>query len=1081
MFAFRRSTAFFPRSRVMSDPPDRYPNGGPLMRTRLCPLRFIRVFLVVAALLACVACADAGGGTRHCVTKTGAGSRNGDGWANAYGEAEFPAAILSANEGDEFWVAKGAYRPVIPAGVPTSDDMRASFVLKDGVALYGGFAGAEAASADRNPAANVTALTGDLADDDTNKVNGVTLSADRIVGTNSLCVVRASDDIGAATVLDGFSVTAAKFVEDEKGSAGGGRNVPDGRTKELSDAAGMISSGGSPTVNDCVFAGNSGLDGGGMSVWGGSPTVTNCAFSGNSAVEDGGGIFASDTVGLTVRNCTFSGNSVAEHGGGLCSTGGSPVVTDCVFTGNGAGTAGKLSNGVQPRGTAGRLGGGMYVQGDAPSVTGCAFSGNNAADEGGGLCVNDSEPTVADCVFSGNTAESGGGLAAVNDGDPLVSRCIFYGNTADSGGGLAAANNSDPTVTDCTFTGNTAGYGGGMSTGESGGNAWVTRCTFDGNTAVGIGPKVGGGGGMSTAGDPRVWNCTFSNNAASEGGGIFNDADGLLLLFCTFTGNTADSGGGLYNYEADDGDYGPQVKNCIFWGNPGGEIYNYETPNAVVTYCVIRSPDIAGKADSSPAVIITADPLLGPLAWNGGATRTFALRPGSSAIDAGTNAITPKTGRAKGLVISDDQRGVSRDVSPDIGAYEYWERKILTVHVEGAGSAAVDPAGSAVGPTDDCRSYVAGTSVTLTASPDAGSLFVGWSGDVSGSAATTTLTVSPDRYAKAVFATERIIAASAGAGGTIAPSGNVPVPDGANQTFTVTPNAGYEIANVVADGIPVEAVGTYTFTDVRANHTIEATFTANPTPTLKPIPSATPTPAPSATPTPTPSVTPTPTTAPYPTPDPDIPLPTVTLKLTLLAGGVIVLGPVEVTDPDAIASLLSSAALWAQLLEADPDAILSGNYNMDLVKFFSLLAKLDAGVTDLTLLLDVTIDGAPSGYGSQVFLLMRTFDSEGKPTGYVVVPQNEGATVFRKAAGAETWRVTVSDGGNTDGDGKQDGYVAPQIAAVVAVFPLAATVTPTAGSTGSGGGCTLPALPGAASGAFLAALLLAPLLFARRR
>ena len=195
----------------------------------------------------------------------------------------------------------------------------------------------------------------------------------------------------------------------------------------------------------------------------------------------------------------------------------------------------------------------------------------------------------------------------------------------------------------------------------------------------------------------------------------------------------------------------------------------------------------------------------------------------------------------------------------------------------------------------------------------------------------------------------------------------------------------------------------------------------------------------------------------------------------------IVLGPVEVTDPDAIASLLSSAALWAQLLEADPDAILSGNYNMDLVKFFSLLAKLDAGVTDLTLLLDVTIDGAPSGYGSQVFLLMRTFDSEGKPTGYVVVPQNEGATVFRKAAGAETWRVTVSDGGNTDGDGKQDGYVAPQIAAVVAVFPLAATVTPTAGSTGSGGGCTLPALPGAASGAFLAALLLAPLLFARRR
>ncbi len=438
------------------------------MRTNNCPFRFIRVFLVVTALLACVACAEAGGGARRCVTQGGAGSRNGDGWANAYGEAEFPAAILSAGAGDEFWVAKGAYRPAIPAGVPTSDDAKASFVLKDGVALYGGFAGAETAIEDRNPAANVTVLTGDLADDDMNKVNGVTLSADRIVGTNSLCVVRASDDIGAATVLDGFSVTAAKFVEDEKGSAGGGRNVPDGRTKDVSAAAGMIIDGGSPTVNDCVFAGNGGLDGGGMSVWGGNPTVTNCAFSGNTA-ENGGGIFASDTVGLTVRNCTFSGNSVAEHGGGMYSDGGSPIVTDCVFTGNGAGTAGKLSKSVQSRGTVGRLGGGMYVRGGAPAVTGCAFSGNNAADEGGGMCVTDSDPTVADCVFSGNTAKNGGGLAALNDSDPLVSRCVFSGNKATSHGGGMYDDDAYPEVTDCTFSGNTAGYGGGMATGERGG------------------------------------------------------------------------------------------------------------------------------------------------------------------------------------------------------------------------------------------------------------------------------------------------------------------------------------------------------------------------------------------------------------------------------------------------------------------------------------------------------------------------------------------------------------------------------------------------------------------------------------
>ena len=70
------------------------------------------------------------------------------------------------------------------------------------------------------------------------------------------------------------------------------------------------------------------------------------------------------------------------------------------------------------------------------------------------------------------------------------------------------------------------------------------------------------------------------------------------------------------------------------------------------------------------------------------------------------------------------------------------------------------------------------------------------------------------------------VTASAGANGTISPSGSVLVNAGVNQSFTITPNSGYTIASVTVDGASVGAVSTYTFTNVVANHTIAATFAA---------------------------------------------------------------------------------------------------------------------------------------------------------------------------------------------------------------------------------------------------------------
>ena len=89
--------------------------------------------------------------------------------------------------------------------------------------------------------------------------------------------------------------------------------------------------------------------------------------------------------------------------------------------------------------------------------------------------------------------------------------------------------------------------------------------------------------------------------------------------------------------------------------------------------------------------------------------------------------------------------------------------------------------------------------------------------------------VTADHTISASFAADTFtITPSAGAGGSIAPSGATAVNSGADATFTITPNSGFHVTGVVVDGVSVGAVGSYTFMNVTADHTIAATFAADP-------------------------------------------------------------------------------------------------------------------------------------------------------------------------------------------------------------------------------------------------------------
>ena len=85
-------------------------------------------------------------------------------------------------------------------------------------------------------------------------------------------------------------------------------------------------------------------------------------------------------------------------------------------------------------------------------------------------------------------------------------------------------------------------------------------------------------------------------------------------------------------------------------------------------------------------------------------------------------------------------------------------------------------------------------------------------------------TVIPKRQSSGSNYSYYTIKATAGVGGSISPSGNVSVREGRDQTFTITPDKGYAVANVKIDGNSIGAVKSYTFENVSRTHTIEVIF-----------------------------------------------------------------------------------------------------------------------------------------------------------------------------------------------------------------------------------------------------------------
>ena len=406
--------------------------------------------------------------------------------------------------------------------------------------------------------------------------------------------------------------------------------------------------------------------------------------------SSGAGMYNSNS-NPTLSNLKFIGNS-ATRGAGMYNDASSPTLSNVIFSQNSA-----------------DYGGGMYNDQSNPTLTTVTFSANLSSNLVGVMYNIDSSPTLTDVTFTDNV---GGGMYNEH-GSPTLNYVLFFANISNQGGGMRNQGGGSPILTNVSFIGNTANRGGGLANVYS--SPTLFNVTFFDNRAIDASSLSGLGGGMANYNSsPELTNITFSANTSSgHGGGVYNEqSSNPLLTNVTFTGNTAAiSGGGVANFGANPESMpsNPVITNTIFWANSPDQIFNSGNSSASVSYSVIQGGCPTGVTCD---VIITGDPLLGPLADNGGFTQTHALLPGSSAIDKGNSdpAVCPGT----------DQRGYTRPIGAgcDIGAYEYGYT--LDVLTEGNGSVFIDP---------DKSEYNLDEQVALTATADPGWTFTGWSGN----------------------------------------------------------------------------------------------------------------------------------------------------------------------------------------------------------------------------------------------------------------------------------------------------------------------------------------------------------------
>jgi hypothetical protein len=276
------------------------------------------------------------------------------------------------------------------------------------------------------------------------------------------------------------------------------------------------------------------------------------------------------------------------------------------------------------------------------------------------VSISDMTITGGDSTGGGTSKEIDMGGGIYNTGTLTLNHVAVVDNHADGGGGIFSIPGSYITIENSLIADNTAYEAGGI---RFDGGGELINSTVTGNTLLPVPDE-------SYVQDPKLA-VTLADELSGYGGGIdFRGGNNLDIINSTITDNHAIKGGGGLNsaqsYAAASSATSIGITlllNTIIADNTstaGGEQCNVEDN-------IIQSEGHNLASDDScfltaPGDLPNHDPLLGPLAYNGGPTETEALLAGSPAIGSGATQGCPQY----------DQRGVARPQGAcDIGAYQY--------------------------------------------------------------------------------------------------------------------------------------------------------------------------------------------------------------------------------------------------------------------------------------------------------------------------------------------------------------------------------------------------------------------------
>ncbi|MEM6766641.1 MAG: choice-of-anchor Q domain-containing protein [Bacteroidota bacterium] len=333
------------------------------------------------------------------------GYNNGLKWEDAF--KNLHEALLSAESGDQVWIAKGVYKPIncYPC---SEDDREVTFTIPNGVKVYGGFNGDESHTIQRKIdtfslfVEHPTILSGDI-------------GVPNYFADNSFTIIKSSG-VDTSTQIDGVIISS------------GNSNYDPYFRSSLNSGGGLFLNNQVLKIKNCKIRANRSYYGGALYLNRSNVTIENCYFQENHSFIQGGAILLVNNSLASLKHSCLTKNKSNQGGGAIFNKASELILNTCVVKNNSA-----------------QIGGGVNNQEGLVQILNTSLLQNEAQIVGGGINSESGNEILRLCTFHKNFAGNGGAINS-NNGTLNINFCTIYQNISSSSGGGVLVTSKKTTI-----------------------------------------------------------------------------------------------------------------------------------------------------------------------------------------------------------------------------------------------------------------------------------------------------------------------------------------------------------------------------------------------------------------------------------------------------------------------------------------------------------------------------------------------------------------------------------------------------------------------------------------------------------